>query len=136
MKIIYDAKEGMYLVQVEYPETEIWIKTNDIAKARAEFVERMTRAFDDTVCEKFTDDITKYLPTKETNTICKSEEDHEWECCGVSTVGTDYRCKKCYAHKSVPYETKPITAYLTSSSVVEDIISNVIKENEYETKQY
>ena len=39
-----------------------------------------------------------------TNKICKSESDHEWECCGISTIGTDYRCKKCGAHKTYPIE--------------------------------
>lgn len=36
------------------------------------------------------------------NKMCKSEDDHEWECCGISTVGSNYRCKKCYAYKTVP----------------------------------
>ena len=39
-----------------------------------------------------------------TNKICESESDHEWECCGISTVGTDYRCKKCGAYKTYPIE--------------------------------
>lgn len=38
------------------------------------------------------------------NKICESEEDHEWECCGVSTAGTTYMCKKCHTHKTYPYE--------------------------------
>ena len=37
-----------------------------------------------------------------TNKICQSESDHEWECTGVSTAGTTYRCKKCYATKTYP----------------------------------
>ena len=37
-----------------------------------------------------------------TNKICESESDHEWECTGVSTVGTTYICKKCYATKTYP----------------------------------
>ena len=36
--------------------------------------------------------------------ICESESDHEWECVGMSTLGTDYRCKKCGAHKVYPIE--------------------------------
>ena len=36
------------------------------------------------------------------NKICKSESDHEWECTGLSTAGTTYRCKKCYAAKTYP----------------------------------
>ena len=39
-----------------------------------------------------------------TNKICGSESDHEWECTGVSTAGTNYRCKKCYATKTYPIE--------------------------------
>lgn len=39
-----------------------------------------------------------------TNKICKSELDHEWECIGVSTTGTTFRCKKCGAYKTYPIE--------------------------------
>ena len=38
-----------------------------------------------------------------TNKVCESESDHEWECTGVSTAGTTYRCKKCHATKTHPY---------------------------------
>ena len=38
-----------------------------------------------------------------TNKVCESESDHEWECTGVSTAGITYRCKKCYATKTYPY---------------------------------
>lgn len=38
-----------------------------------------------------------------TNKTCQSESDHEWECVGMSTAGTDYMCRKCYARKTVPY---------------------------------
>jgi hypothetical protein len=37
-----------------------------------------------------------------TNKICQSESDHEWECIGMSTAGTIYTCRKCYAQKTVP----------------------------------
>lgn len=37
------------------------------------------------------------------NKTCQSESDHEWECIGMSTGGTDYMCGKCYARKTVPY---------------------------------
>lgn len=37
-----------------------------------------------------------------TNRMCQSDEDHQWECCGISTAGTDYRCKICGVHKMVP----------------------------------
>lgn len=38
-----------------------------------------------------------------TNKICRSESDHEWECTGMSTVGTIYICKKCHVRKTIPY---------------------------------
>lgn len=46
----------------------------------------------------------KYNPIDDAfvNKTCQSESDHEWECIGMSTRGTDYMCKKCYARKNVP----------------------------------
>lgn len=41
---------------------------------------------------------------KTTNKICQSEEDHQWECCGISTGGSTYRCKICGEYKTVPIE--------------------------------
>ena len=38
-----------------------------------------------------------------TNKTCQSESDHEWECVGMSTAGSNYICRKCYARKTVPY---------------------------------
>ena len=38
-----------------------------------------------------------------TNKMCQSESDHDWECTGISTAGTDYMCRKCYARKTVNY---------------------------------
>ena len=38
-----------------------------------------------------------------TNKICQSESDHEWECTGMSTAGTNFTCRICYARKTVPY---------------------------------
>lgn len=37
------------------------------------------------------------------NKRCQSESDHEWECVGMSTAGSNYICRKCYARKTVPY---------------------------------
>ena len=37
-----------------------------------------------------------------TNKTCESESDHEWECIGMSTTGTTFRCKKCHATKIYP----------------------------------
>lgn len=48
-----------------------------------------------------------------TNKICQSEEDHQWECCGMSTVGSSYICKKCYEYKTVPYQTSSLKTHLT-----------------------
>ena len=39
-----------------------------------------------------------------TNKTCESESDHEWECIGMSTAGTTFRCKKCNATKTYPIE--------------------------------
>ena len=41
--------------------------------------------------------------TSKTNKTCQSESDHEWECVGMSTAGSNYICRKCYARKTVPY---------------------------------
>ena len=38
-----------------------------------------------------------------TNKTCQSESDHQWECVGMSTAGSNYICRKCYARKTVPY---------------------------------
>lgn len=61
--------------------------------------------------KKQLDDDIKDVPSTETlvNKMCASEEDHEWECCGMSTVGSDYRCKKCGAYKTIPIEYQPLS---------------------------
>lgn len=46
-----------------------------------------------------------------TNKICKSDEDHEWVCCGISTKGSHYRCTKCGAYKTVPYTASTSNYY-------------------------
>ena len=38
-----------------------------------------------------------------TNEVCKSELDHEWDGCGISTAGITYVCKKCHARKTIPF---------------------------------
>lgn len=40
--------------------------------------------------------------------------DHEWECTGMSTAGTTYTCKKCFAHRT---ETYPYNPYNTTVSI-------------------
>ena len=47
----------------------------------------------------------EYVKDALTNKICESEEDHIWECCGISTKGSRYWCKKCGEYKFVPYTT-------------------------------
>lgn len=51
-------------------------------------------------------------PAKDTsitlvNKMCVDELDHEWECCGIFTGGSQYRCKKCGAHKTETYPSNP-----------------------------
>ena len=41
--------------------------------------------------------------TNKTNKTCQSESDHEWECVGMSTAGSNYICRKCLARKTIPY---------------------------------
>ena len=47
-----------------------------------------------------------------TNKMCVEELDHEWECVGVSTGGSTYRCRKCYTHKTIPIKTQILEAYI------------------------
>ena len=51
-----------------------------------------------------------------TNKTCQSEDDHEWELCGMSTGGSNYICKKCRAYKVVPY---------TNSTIYEATLTNI-----------
>ena len=79
--------------------------------------------------EKISDLHTKaydYLMQTSTNKICQTEEDHQWECCGMSTAGSDYRCKICGEHKTVPYKNQDnitISTYYHKDSDLEDINS-------------
>lgn len=47
------------------------------------------------------------------NKICKSDSDHEWECCGISTAGSDFICKKCHARKAILYRIETLETHLT-----------------------
>lgn len=103
MEIIYDDKLRIYEIKIEYPETEICISTDDLFYAREEFIKRMTWLFNNTVCQKFikninVDSVDSSFAVK----MCQSESDHEWECCGISTGGTSYICKKCRTRKVYP----------------------------------
>lgn len=53
------------------------------------------------------------LPIAELNKVCTSEDDHEWECIGVSTVATDYRCKICGVHKTYRRDNEVTTHIAT-----------------------
>ena len=46
------------------------------------------------------------------NKACISEDDHEWECCGISTEGIHYRCEKCGASKTEPIDFHPLSITL------------------------
>jgi hypothetical protein len=54
------------------------------------------------------DDVIDELIKTLINKTCTSDSDHEWECCGISTAGTIYMCKKCYAHKTVPIKAESL----------------------------
>ena len=79
------------------------------------------------------------------NKLCTSESNHEWECCGVSSLGWDYICKKCYAHKKVPYTTTEIDTYPTVTATYDNLAVTIpIKDsadhmwnnnNEYDYKE-
>lgn len=47
-----------------------------------------------------------YLMKTPMNKICESESDHQWECCGMSTAGFDYRCKICGTYKTEPIKSQ------------------------------
>lgn len=105
MKIIYN-KEG-YEISFDPSETEIYINANNIVEARKHFIDRMTWLFDSAVNERLQktfdeqmEDVKKVVDESFANKMCESDEDHEWECTGVSTEGIRYRCKKCFARRT------------------------------------
>lgn len=55
-------------------------------------------------CNPVDDTMDDSLEEALANKICVEESDHEWECCGISTAGTTYVCKKCSAYKTYPCE--------------------------------
>lgn len=52
MLIAYNEKSDIYRIDIMYPETEIYIKAEDIVQARKIFIERMTWMFDEAVRER------------------------------------------------------------------------------------
>jgi hypothetical protein len=102
MRIIYN-KEG-YQVLIDPSDAEIYINANNIVEARKHFIDRMMWLFDSTVNERFQktfdeqmEDVKKVVDDAFANKMCESDEDHEWECTGVSTEGLHYTCRKCCA---------------------------------------
>lgn len=63
----------------------------------------------DSVVEEIIEDVIN--KERITNKTCQSEEDHVWECCGMSTEGSDYRCKKCGKYKFAPYTASTSNYY-------------------------
>ena len=59
----------------------------------------------DKKCDKNIEEPVKF------NTDCE----HEWECLGMSTAGSDYVCKKCHAHKFEPYASSSSSLVWTAS---------------------
>lgn len=55
MKIVYDDKETVYHIDLEYPETEMYIRADNIAEVREMFIERMAWLFDLTLREQLKD---------------------------------------------------------------------------------
>lgn len=108
MKITY-SKEG-YQILLEYPETEIYINANNIIDARKHFIDMMTFAFDSTVNEQFQKTFDDALENVEkicsdipyAVVQCVSDVDHDWECCGLSSGGDEYRCRKCGIRRTFP----------------------------------
>lgn len=38
----------------------------------------------------------------DTSLVIKPCSDHDWECCGITTAGSNFRCKKCGLRKTFP----------------------------------
>lgn len=92
MKITYDHDKETYQVVICEPDTTFLFNTDDIVEVRGELIKCVTSLFNDAVCEKFKE-----------NTICQSDDNHEWECYAMSSTGCSYRCKKCDKYKFTPY---------------------------------
>ena len=107
MRIFYN-KEG-YQIYIDPSETEIYINANNIVKARQYFLDKIAWFFDSTVNSRFQktfdeqmEDAKRVVDGAFINKMCESDEDHEWDCTGISTTGLHYRCRKCNATKTHP----------------------------------
>jgi hypothetical protein len=71
------------------------------------------RLVSDSVVSKIIEDVINYEKdfNNISNIFCKSEEDHEWECVGVSTEGSENRCRKCGVYKFEPYTSSASNYY-------------------------
>ena len=65
----------------------------------------------DKKCDKKIGEHYSYSKETITNQTCKSSEDHEWYCCGMSTEGNHYRCIKCGEFKLEPYTVSTSNYY-------------------------
>ena len=55
MKIRHNRKVNIWCIDLEYPETEIYIKAEDIAQVRETFINRMVWLFEATLREQLKD---------------------------------------------------------------------------------
>ena len=55
MLVAYNDKSDIYRVDLMFPETEIYIKAEDIVQARERFIEHMTWLFDEAVRKRLND---------------------------------------------------------------------------------
>jgi hypothetical protein len=107
MRIFYN-KDG-YQIYFNPSDAEIYINAKNIVEARRYFIDRMVWLFDSTVNERLQktfdeqmEDVKQVVDGAYINKMCMSDEDHEWDCTGVSTDGLYYRCRKCNATKVYP----------------------------------
>ena len=49
MKIIFDDKSDLYRIDLEYPETELYVDACNVVELRERFINAMTSLFDHTI---------------------------------------------------------------------------------------
>ena len=82
-------------------------------KCDKQILERGQRAKINTI----DDAMDAYIEASLTNILCESDSDHEWDCCGISTIGSTYRCKKCGIFKTFPIDYKVSTTTLNAKTL-------------------
>lgn len=75
MRIIYEKNQEVYGVEIEPSETVTIINTDDIVEARKEFIAKMTRLFNESICKKLEYNSTMYKESS--NKVCKEENEYE-----------------------------------------------------------